>query len=227
LDLTGSSNVIVRNLTVVGNNCSDSPTDCSGGADAVHVESGSRHLWFDHMDISDGSDGNLDITHGADFITVSWTKFHYSTRRTDPVAGASGHRFCNLIGHDDANAAEDTGHLNVTFHHVWWADNVDQRMPRVRFGQVHVFNSLYTAAGNSVCIEVGVNANIRSENNVFQGVRGAVDTTHDNAASVIQSIGNQGSATNLNPPAFTPPYPYTLDTAATVSASVMAGAGPK
>ncbi|HEY3594237.1 MAG TPA: hypothetical protein VGL13_10185 [Polyangiaceae bacterium] len=227
LDLTGSSNVIVRNLTVVGNNCSDSPSDCSGGADAVHVESGSRHLWFDHMDISDGSDGNLDITHGADLITVSWTKFHYSTKRTDPLAGASGHRFCNLIGHDDNNAAEDTGHLNVTFHHVWWADNVDQRMPRVRFGQVHVFNSLYTAAGNSVCVELGVSANVRVENNVFQGVRGAIDTTHANAASIVQSIGNQGATTNVNAPAFTPPYAYTADAVTAVSASVMAGAGVK
>jgi hypothetical protein len=86
----------MRNLTVVGNNCSDSPSDCSNGADAGHVESGNRHLWFDHMDISDGSDGNLDITHGADFITVSWTKFHYSTRRTDPVAGAKGPSFLRI-----------------------------------------------------------------------------------------------------------------------------------
>src|SRR5262249_46783656 len=122
---------------------------------------------------------------------------------------------------------EDTGHLNVTFHHVWWADNVDQRMPRVRFGKVHVFNSLYTAAGDSACIEVGVNANIRSENNVFQGVRGAVDTTHANGASIIESIGNQGSATNVNAPAFTPPYAYTLDAVGSVAAAVMAGAGTK
>jgi pectate lyase len=92
---------------------------------------------------------------------------------------------------------------------------------------VHVFNSLYTSAGNSVCIELGVNGNIRSENNVFLGVRGAVDTSHANAASIIQSIGNQGSATNVNAPAFTPPYPYTLDAVASVGAAVMAGAGVK
>jgi hypothetical protein len=58
-------------------------------------------------------------------------------------------------------------------------------------------------------------------------VRGAVDTSHANAASILQSIGNQGSATNLNPPAFTPPYPYTLDPVTSVAAAVMAGAGVK
>lgn len=227
LDLSGSSNVIVRNLKVVGYNCSDSPSDCSAGADAVHVQGGDRHLWFDHMDISDGSDGNLDVTHGVDFVSVSWTKFHYSSKRSDPVAGANGHRFCNLIGHDDTNAAEDAGHLNVTFHHVWWADNVNQRMPRVRFGKVHVFNSLYTATGDSACIEVGVNSNIRSENNVFQGVSNAVDTSHANSASIIESIGNVGSSTNRGGASFSPPYAYTAEAASTVASTVMSGAGPK
>jgi len=212
VDMSGSSNVILRNLKLVGPNGSSS-------TDTVHVQGGDHHLWFDHLDISDGDDGNLDITHGCDFITVSWTKFHYSGRRA--------HQFCNLIGHDDANGAEDTGHLNVTFHHVWWADNVDQRMPRVRFGKVHVFNSLYTAAGDTACIEVGVSCNIRSENNVFQGVSNPVDSTHSNGASVIQSIGNQGSNTNIGGAAFTPPYPFNADATASVAAAVMAGAGPK
>jgi len=221
IDMTGSSNVIMRNLKVVGYNCTDSPSDCSLGHDAIHVEAQDHHLWFDHLDVSDGSDGNLDVTHGCDFITVSWTTFHYSGRRS------GGHQFCNLIGHADSNGPEDTGHLNVTFHHVWWADNVDQRMPRVRFGKVHLFNDLNTATGDTACIEVGVDANIRSENNVFQGVNNAVDSTHANGASIIQSIGNRGSNTNIGGPAFAPPYPYSPDPTASVAALVMAGAGPK
>jgi pectate lyase len=224
LNMTNSTNVIVRNLKVVGFNCTDSPSDCSAGADAVHVEGNAHNLWFDHMDVSDGSDGNLDITNGADFITISWTKFHYSSRRTDPVAGSNGHRFSNLIGAADT-VTSDAGHLNVTWHHDWWADNVNQRMPRVRFGKVQVFNSLYTAVGDSACIEVGVSCNIRSENNVFQGVSNTVDSSHSNAASIIQSIGNLGSNTNIGGAAFTPSYSYTLDPASSVAAAVMAGAG--
>ena len=115
----------------------------------------------------------------------------------------------------------------MTFHHVWWADNVDQRMPRVRFGQVHVFNSLYTASGDSACIEVGVSCDIRSENNVFQGVSNPVDSTHSNGASIIQSIGNLGSNTNIGGAAFIPPYAYRPDAVTSVASLVMAGAGPK
>ena len=141
IGLSGSVNVIIRNLRIVGNNCSDSPNDCSAGADAVTLGGGAHHVWFDHCDVSDGSDGNLDITQGSDFVTISYTKFSYSTMRTDPMAGASGHRFSNLIGSGD-NVPEDVGHLNVTWHHNWWAQNVNQRMPRTRRGNIHVFNNL-------------------------------------------------------------------------------------
>ena len=104
---------------------------CKKGEDAMPLSDGAHHLWLDHCDISDGSDGNLDITGGADSITISWTKFSYSAPRP------SGHRFCNLIGNDDVMAT-DAGHLRITFHHDWWAENVSQRMPRVRNGQVQV-----------------------------------------------------------------------------------------
>jgi pectate lyase len=49
----------------------------------------------------------------------------------------------NLVGNsaEPLTAARDRGHLNVTFHHNWYF-NVDQRMPRMRFGNAHVFNLL-------------------------------------------------------------------------------------
>jgi pectate lyase len=227
IQMTGSSNVIIRNVKIVGFNCAaPDTTSCSSGLDAVTVERGNQHLWFDHDDISDGTDGNLDMTHAADLITISWTIFHYSGRR------AAGHQFCNLIGHSDTNAAEDTGHLRVTFHHDWWADNVDQRMPRVRFGEVHVFDSLYTASGDSVCIEAGVGCNIRDENNVFINVNNPIDLTHADSASIVQSFGNiymgtTGTQADMGGAAFTPPYAYSLDPTANVQAEVMAGAGPQ
>jgi pectate lyase len=224
IQMSGSQNVILRNLTIVGNNCSDSPSDCSGGEDAITVVSGANHLWFDHCDISDGSDGNLDMTHAADCITISWTKFHYSGRRS------GDHQFCNLIGHDDNNASEDTGHLNVTFDHVWWADNVAQRMPRVRFGKVHVVNSLYTASGNDSGVGVGVDCNIRVENNVFIGINSAFYFNNSNSASIAESIGNtftSSSGTSGRGTSFKPPYTYQLESLSTVEASVRAGAGTK
>jgi pectate lyase len=233
IQMTGSVNVIVSKLTIVGYDCTDNPSDCSGGADAITVERSAHHLWFDHDDISDGSDGNLDITHASDFITVSWTKFHYSGRRTDPAGAAGGHQFSNLIGHSDSNASEDTGHLTVTFHHDWWADNVVERMPRVRFGKVHLFDNLYTAAGDDYCVGVGVDADIRDENDVFVGVKNPIDSAdYSNGASVIESSGDlfqmtTGTTQDIGGTAFTPPYAYSLDPASSVEALVKGGAGPR
>ena len=223
IQMSGSQNVIMRNLYIVGYNCTDSPSDCSAGDDAITVVTSAKHLWFDHCDVSDGSDGNLDMTHASDFITISWTKFHYSGRRS------GDHQFSNLIGHNDDNASEDTGHLNVTFDHVWWADNVAQRMPRVRFGKVHVINSLYTASGNDTAIGEGVNCNVRIENNIFKSIT-SVFYDQGNSASIVQSIGNtftsSTSTTPLGGTAFQPPYTIALESLTTLEASVRAGAGP-
>ena len=120
----------------------------------------------------------------------------------------------------------------MTFHHDWWADNVVERMPRVRFGQVHLFDNLYTAVGNDYCIGVGVSANIRDENNVFIGVKNPIDSTdYSNSASIIHSTGNllqmtTGTSQDIGGAAFTPPYAYTLDPASGVESAVKNGAGP-
>ena len=225
IELNGASNVILRHLKIVGYNCTDR-SPCKKGEDAMTISDGAHHIWLDHCDISDGSDGNLDITDGADYITISWTKFWYSAPRP------SGHRFCNLIGNDDVMAT-DAGHLRITFHHDWWADNVSQRMPRVRFGQVHVFNSLYSSRGNDYCVGLGTDASILLENNAFVGVKNPTETNkYASPASVLVARGNIfeetiGTATERGTAVFTPPYAYTLDPATAVKAEVMNGAGAR
>ena len=226
IGISGSSNVIIRNLKLVGNNCQDSPLDCSGGADAMTLSGGAHNVWIDHLDISDGSDGNLDITQGSDFVTVSWSKFSYSSKRTDPDAGASGHRFSNLIGSSDTEP-DDVGHLNVTYHHCWWAQNVDQRMPRTRRGQIHVFNNLYTASGNSYCTNAGQDAKLLVQNNVYAGVNQPLDVS---ANGNMKQEGNDFTNSTGNKDAkgtgFTPPYAVTLEPTATLRAALEAGVGP-
>ncbi len=224
LRLDGSSNVIVRNLKIVGNNCTDNPTDCSGGADAFTIGDGSHHVWIDHCDVSDGSDGNLDINDQSDYITISWTKFWYSGPR------AGGHQFSNLIGSSD-NSTGDAGHLRVTWHHDYWAENVDERMPRVRFGAVHIYNSLYAASGNSYCVGVGYYANILTEANVFVGVNDPIESqSHSNAESVVVSrdnlyLGTSGEIADKGTNVFAPPYAYTLDKPNLIQSDVSANAG--
>ena len=224
---SGSVNVIMRNIKMVGYNCSDSPNDCSGGDDAITVGNSSHHIWFDHMDVSDGSDGNLDVTSGSDFVTISWTKFSYSTMRTDPEQGASGHRFSNLIGSAD-NVPADVGHLNVTFHHDWWAQNINQRMPRTRRGNIHVFNNLYTPVGNSYCTNSGFETHLLVENNVYVGVNNPLspDANGDMLARGNVFTNTTGTTT-ANGTGFTPPYTYTADATSGLQATIMSQVGPK
>jgi pectate lyase len=224
LGLSGSINVILQNLTVVGYNCNDN-ADCQSGADAVTIDRGSHHIWVDHCDISDGSDGNLDVVGASDYVTISWTKFWYSGERP------GGHQFSDLIGSADQDTG-DAGHLRVTWHHDWWGQRVVERMPRARYGLVHLFNNLYTAANDDYCIGLGVNANILVEDVVFDGVRATFDTTSfSNAASVLASFADEYVSSFPAPDrgtgVFTPPYDYTLQPADEVEATVMQNAGPQ
>jgi pectate lyase len=227
VSMSGSVNVIFRNLKVVGYNCSDSPSECKSGADAITVVDNAHHIWFDHCDISDGSDGNLDTTNGSDFVTVSWTKFSYSSKRSDPSSGTSGHRFSNLIGAADA-VPEDAGHLNITWHHNWWADNIDQRMPRSRAGKIHVVNNLFTASGNSYCTNSGYESSLLVENNVYIGVNNPLqEDSNGNMLSRNNVFTNTTGSKTSAGSGFSPPYQLTPDATTNLEATLRSQVGPQ
>ncbi len=233
IKISASYNVIVRNLKIVGYNCKDpaAAKDCSAGADAVTI-SGSHHVWFDHDEISDGSDGNLDINQASDFITLSWTKFYYTAPRVDPAGAAGGHEFSDLIGSSD-NSTSDQGHLRVTWHHDWWGPNVYERMPRARYGEIHLFDNLWTSGGNAYCIGLGVGASILAEKNIFRGTNTPFDVTdYADATSVLEARANlfegvKGNTAGVGGAAFTPPYDYTTEDPCTAAVEIMAQAGPQ
>jgi pectate lyase len=233
LRIRGSSsspvtNVIVQNLRVNG-----ATSDVDNDAVQIYF---AHHVWIDHLDIWDGRDGNLDITHAANWITVSWTKFRYTTAYQRPPGESSDHRFSSLIGHDDDNASEDNGRLKVTFHHNWWAERVIERMPRVRFGEVHVFNNYYSSAGNNYCVRAGRNAHLLLEANFFDGVDNPHEFNDDadeltahiternssyNGAGGSRSVGGGGT------PFTNAPYAPAVESAANVPSIVTACAGPR
>jgi pectate lyase len=133
---------------------------------------GSTHVWFDHNTFTDAGnpdsnqpvyfgrpfqvhDGELDITKAADLVTASFNVF-------------TNHDKTMLIGSTNTPGA-DVGKLRVTLHHNEF-DGVGQRAPRVRFGQVDVYNNLYrvpSADGYSYSWGVGVQSAIYAENNFF------------------------------------------------------------
>jgi pectate lyase len=136
---------------------------------------GATNVWVDHCSFTDGKrpdhgarvalgrpmqhhDGFLDITQQSNFVTVSYNHFQ-------------NHDKTHLVGSSDGQKLDD-GKLKVTFHHNFW-ENTKERAPRVRYGEVHVYNNLYvgTASGPfpyGYSIGVGVSSKVFSEHNVWE-----------------------------------------------------------
>lgn len=216
------SNVIFRNITFEGPAAYD--TD---GWDNMTIDN-STNVWVDHCDFQDGMDGNLDIKSAADYISVTWCKFSYNKT---PVAGGSGgsddHRFSNLFGSSDG-ATGDRGHLRITMANCWWAQGCKERMPRVRFGQVHLVNNYFNSTVSSKCIMAGFEANLLIEGNVFENVKNPIDLMNNDFTAITQKdniFTNTSGNTSGSGTAFTPPYTLITVPASAVKALVSAGAG--
>ncbi|MFI5933827.1 polysaccharide lyase family 1 protein [Actinoplanes sp. NPDC051494] len=207
-----ASNVIVRNLKI---SFAQAPVD-------LIATQKSDHIWVDHNELfndtshdKDFYDGMLDLTHATDFVTASWNYLH------DHAKGS-------LIGHSDNNAAEDTGTLHITYSHNWF-DNVASRLPRVRFGTVHLYNNLFTNAKTSG-IHCLMDSRCLVQNNVFVGVKLPVWTTEDSdrdgfAVATGNDFGGEAPVITQAGTFTKAPYAVTLDPAASVSALVKAGVG--
>ena len=173
-----SDNVIIRNIQF------ESPYDYfpswdpndgpegnwNSQYDSICIKGGT-HIWIDHSSFQDGPetvekyfgrkyehrDGLVDITNEADYITISYSTFE-------------NHNKTMLIGSSDSKIS-DEGKLHVTLHHNYF-HNVVQRLPRVRFGQVHVYNNYFasdTTNGEyayAYALGVGKNSQIYAESNV-------------------------------------------------------------
>jgi pectate lyase len=211
LRLKKVTNVVVRNLNI------SKPV---APADGITVQASTK-VWIDHnafsSDLDHGKDyydGLLDISHASDYVTVSWNTF-------------KNHYKGSLVGHSDNNASEDTGHLRVTYHHNWF-DQVNSRIPSLRFGTGHFYDNYVVGAETAVHSRMG--AQMLVQNNVFRDTEVAVTTNRDSDVDGYANLsGNDlgGAATEISQVGtFTsPPYGYTAEPASTVVASVTSGAG--
>ena len=120
------------------------------------------------------------------------------------------------------------GHLNVTWHHDWWANNVSERMPRSRDGKIHVVNNLFTAAGNQYCTNSGNLSSLLVENNVYMGVANPLAEDADGNMLARNNVfqGTTGSTTSMGT-GFSPPYSFTPDATSNLAATIMSQAGPR
>ncbi len=217
LGIKNVSNVIVRNLIF-----KDAFVDWEGKTtdnDAIEINN-SHHVWIDHCDLSHFDDGLIDIKNAADYVTISWCHFH-------------NHNKVMLIGAGD-DATQDREHLNTTVHHCWFDGNdgngIGQRLPRVRFGKVHVFNNYYNDVLYSGVMS-GFEGDIRLENCYFLNVRDPHSVVGDTSDNKLNASGNifvnSSGRMDIEGIAFNPTdyYSYSLNDAADVPALVMANAG--
>lgn len=210
-----ASNIIIERLNITN-------PDDYGDGDGINVRDRISRLFITKCTLYDCADGCIDITVASDNITVSWCKFYYTAD--------TGHNFVNLIGGDDGDIG-DRGKLHITFHHNWWSSRCDQRMPRVRFGRVHIYNNYYDCPGNSYCIASNKEAECLIENNYFNRVDDPYEIT-----PTIPPDGKIKASENIfitcsgdidigMDDVFTPPYSYSLDDTVLVPSIVQIGAG--
>jgi pectate lyase len=211
LKVTHYNNVIIQNLKI----------SMAKGTDAITIQD-ADHIWIDHNELwsdrahdIDYYDGLIDIVHASDWVTVSWNRIH-------------DHWKTSLVGHDDDNGAEDTGHLTVTYHHNEFY-NLDARQPSIRFGTAHIFNNYFHDSVNAV--HSRMSAQVLVEGNVFRNVSTPIKTTtlsieDGYAVERNNQFDNCGPLNITRVGSFTrPPYSYTLDATASVPGIVAAGAG--
>jgi pectate lyase len=245
------SQIIIRNLKIV-NPCDVEPVfDPTDGAtgnwnaayDAIGI-TGSDHIWIDHNSFTDlpvtdnflpvenghvkqCHDGAVDVTNASDYVTLSYNVF-------------GEHDKNNLIG-SSSSATADDGKLRVTFSNNVFRD-VQSRAPRVRFGQVHLFNNYFlgdkkaAVYKNSYSIGPGTNGKVLSNANVFD-IAGAancdaiVKNPGDATAGSFKDSGSLlngaalGTCALAATPTWTPPYAFTPRPAALVKANALVQAG--
>ncbi|KAH7015791.1 family 1 polysaccharide lyase [Ilyonectria destructans] len=214
LTILGQKNVIVRNMKI-------SKVEHDYG-DAITIQK-STNVWVDHCDLSASRDGDkdfydglVDLSHAADWVTISHTYFH-------------DHSKGSLVGHSDNNAAEDTGTLHVTYanNHFY---NVRSRGPLLRFGTAHLINQYYNTMDTGLNSRMGAQALIQSS--VFENVgkKAIFSESSDEVGYVVAEdvvLGGESQNTALTGTLSTSsmPYKFTLLGSGKVASTVPGEAG--
>lgn len=204
LEMNRRQNIIVRNITFA-----------DGTDDTFKINQNTHHVWVDHCDFTRAADGLFDITRQSSYITISWNKFYEHSKTM-------------LIGHSDS-ASDDTGYLKTTVHHNWF-NGTEQRHPRVRFGEVHVFNN-YFLSNALYGVASTMEADVVVEGNFFEGVEFPIYVGYDESAegdAVERNNVYQNSGTpETRGSAFDPmaAYPYIVENPTTIPDLVRAKSG--
>ena len=195
---------------------------------AVQIKEAAHHIWIDHCEFANdrlhgwdywGKD--ITITREADFVTVSWSKFHDTNLSVLISGGIEGHE-------------ADAGKLHVTMHHNFWY-NISEREPSMNYGRVHMFNNYHLNNGG---YSIGIRAAgiVRTDNEYFSNCTHPINTqvAQDPPGyisglntNIYDKCGANNITTTIS--SWVPEYEYQsfLDPVANVPSLVMNGSGPK
>jgi pectate lyase len=181
-------------------------------------------IWVDHCTFTKSYDGVLDIKRGANAITVSWSEVvpaatgpgSFVQRQFDDLeANRAGNVMYNFLrgfytqeqiiaialpqkkGHlIGSNNLEGITSYTVTLHHDYYKDLQD-RMPRLRGGDVHAYN-LYVDSSNARIVKE-MRDGIAAAN---PALASALDTTYHFGITSNASISTEGGAVQVESSVF-------------------------
>lgn len=175
LKVSGSDNVVIKYINFA--DAYDFFPEWDGSEWNTEIDNlvldNATNVWIDHCTFSDGDnietatdckdpnnpihhDGLLDIKKGSDYITISNSTFE-------------NHKKAILIGHSDSASSTDAGKLHITFANNYF-NNIKERMPRLRYGNIHSYNNYYTCdSSHSIgyIYGMGIRSTVYSEDNIF------------------------------------------------------------
>ncbi|MBB3063469.1 RICIN domain-containing protein [Microbulbifer rhizosphaerae] len=210
LILSGSKNVIVRNLSIANVN----PHLVEAG-DGITVDNAS-HVWIDHVAFSMISDGHVDTTNSEN-VTLSWN--HFDGRNN--YVCANQHWYVALVGDSQ-----------VSYHHNFF-DYTGGRNPKVdgSTSRAHLYNNYYKKI-TYFGISTNDNAHALVEANNFDDTR----SPHWNVSGFMSASGNVYTGQSATDPERDTGdtvfgdvnlYDYTLDDANNLPSQLEVGTGPQ
>lgn len=221
--IRGSSNIIVRNLTI------RYVRDGSGDGIDIDGTRPVRNVWIDHntfhnrlnvdKDYFDGLvDGKLDVSN----ITLSYNVFRDSHKTS-------------LWGHSDNDSGNTDRRVTFAFNQF---SNTASRTPLLRFGQTHIYNNYFNQVTDTG-INTRMGNRVRIENNVFENSKNPIVSCYSRELGFWDARDNQlnnvswqnssdcavAGSGNTATISYNPPYNATLLPTSAVKAHVQSNAG--
>ena len=200
---TGSENIIIRNLSLIGPGAVD-----IDGSDLI-TNQGS-HVWIDHCTLVDSQDGALDSKR-CDWSTYTYNHFYYTSR-------SYSHAYTCGCGWADGQMT-----LHLTFASNLWGEGCMRRLPQTGDCYVHLVNNYHNCPGNSAGMTINDNCKALVENNfAAKGVNAPLtgSGTGRNVTARDNSFNAASSGSEV-----TVPYQYTKIAAADVPANLTGDEG--